>query len=122
MHNHETSKSMEIEECKNTEPAKFNGTVTLSKTTDRNKQIEAGKIWSEVLRKSPTRIVEASSSNNKQSWADEVEEEEELMKSKRSIWDDFNISKLANAGYKLDYVAPSKSGAQQVMEIGLDDI
>ncbi|KAH0706234.1 hypothetical protein KY285_010732 [Solanum tuberosum] len=60
------------------------------------------------------------SSNNKKSWADEVEDEANALVKKKSIWDDFYIAKLANAGYKLEYVTPTKKG--EIVEIEMEDI
>lgn len=44
------------------------------------------------------------------------------MNKKKSIWDNFNILKMANAGYKLEYVAPSQVGDKQIVELGIEDI
>ncbi|KAH0735031.1 hypothetical protein KY285_010738 [Solanum tuberosum] len=60
------------------------------------------------------------SGNNKKSWADEVEDEANELGKKKSIWDDFDIAKLANAGYKLEYVTRTKKG--EIVEIEMEDI
>ncbi|KAM3383419.1 hypothetical protein P3S68_008994 [Capsicum galapagoense] len=55
------------------------------------------------------------------SWADEVEKEEETER-KASIWDNFDISEVSNAGFKLEFVYPLKAGGDKVCEIDVDDI
>ncbi|KAG5571797.1 hypothetical protein H5410_061563 [Solanum commersonii] len=60
------------------------------------------------------------STNSKKSWADEVEDEANALGKKKSIWDDFDIAKLANAGHKLEYVTPTKKG--EIVEIEMEDI
>ncbi|KAH0709164.1 hypothetical protein KY284_010591 [Solanum tuberosum] len=60
------------------------------------------------------------SGNSKKSWADEVEDEANELGKKKSIWDDFDIAKLANVGYKLEYVTPKKKG--EIVEIEMEDI
>ncbi|XP_059293844.1 uncharacterized protein LOC132046996 isoform X2 [Lycium ferocissimum] len=42
-------------------------------------------------------------SSRRLSWADEVEAE---LETRPSVWDNFSITKISNAGFKLDYVAP----------------
>ncbi|KAF3613446.1 hypothetical protein FXO38_36240 [Capsicum annuum] len=39
-----------------------------------------------------------------------------------SSWDDFNISKLMNVGFKLEYVNPKCCGDKLIGDINLDDI
>uniref|UniRef100_A0A0V0GRI8 Putative ovule protein n=1 Tax=Solanum chacoense TaxID=4108 RepID=A0A0V0GRI8_SOLCH len=39
-----------------------------------------------------------------------------------SIWDNFDIEKVVNAGFKLEYVAPSNTGKSVYVEIELNDI
>ncbi|MCD7451690.1 hypothetical protein HAX54_013073 [Datura stramonium] len=41
--------------------------------------------------------------------ADEVERSAEKEK-KRSVWDNFDIRKISNVGFKLDYMTPDKCG------------
>lgn len=41
---------------------------------------------------------------------------------KASIWDNFDISKISNAGFKLEYVNPETHGESLIGEIVLDDI
>ncbi|KAH0709166.1 hypothetical protein KY284_010593 [Solanum tuberosum] len=59
------------------------------------------------------------SSKSKKSWADKVEDEANPLGKKKSIWDDFDIVKLANVGYKLEYVTPTKKG--KLVEIEMED-
>lgn len=49
-----------------------------------------------------------------------MEEEANTLGKKKSIWDDFDIAKLANGGYKLEYVTPAKKG--EIVEIKIEDI
>lgn len=39
-----------------------------------------------------------------------------------SIWDKFDISKISNAGIKLEYVSPKKDGDSMIGKIGIEDI
>ncbi|KAH0723425.1 hypothetical protein KY285_005978 [Solanum tuberosum] len=98
-----------------------NGTVIGTKEQVRKKQAQAMGIWTEIMQSSKGGS-QVESSSGKQSWADEVEEEVASKGRQKSIWDDFDIAKLSNAGYKLEYVAPSKDGEEQLVEIELDDI
>ncbi|KAG5621777.1 hypothetical protein H5410_006995 [Solanum commersonii] len=94
-----------------------NGTVPCNQEILKQQQAKAVGIWNEITSRGG---VESSSS--KQSWADEVEEEATAQGKKKSIWDEFDIAKLSNARYKLEYVAPAKQGEKQVVEIELEDI
>lgn len=38
------------------------------------------------------------------------------------VWDNFDIGKITNVGFKFDYVAPMKKGEVVVCQIELDDI
>lgn len=53
------------------------------------------------------------------SWDFQVEAEIPI--SKASIWDKFDISKVLNAGFKLDYVAPEMQGETPITVIELGD-
>ncbi|PHU03296.1 hypothetical protein BC332_28547 [Capsicum chinense] len=66
-----------------------------------------------------------------QSWVDEVENEannsrdgtgRNITAPKASIWDKFDINKLNNSGYKLDYVKPIRTWEMVLVEIKEDDI
>ncbi|XP_019237195.1 PREDICTED: uncharacterized protein LOC109217410 [Nicotiana attenuata] len=59
--------------------------------------------------------------SGRKSWADEVEEVTEKQRKKSSVWDNFDIAKISNAGYKLEYVQPRKIGENQIIEIEVDD-
>lgn len=54
------------------------------------------------------------------SWVDEVEDEANEPSKKKSVWDDFDITKLVNLEYKLEYVTPTKNG--EIAEIKIEDI
>lgn len=56
-----------------------------------------------------------------QSWAEEVEESTEL-NWKGSVWDNFDLTKLAKAGFKLEFVTPEKKGESSICDIYIDDI
>lgn len=50
-----------------------------------------------------------------------VEEEERTVpKKKQSIWDNFDISKVSNAGFKLEYVAPTLPADSTIVDIELE--
>ncbi|KAG5624322.1 hypothetical protein H5410_009540 [Solanum commersonii] len=99
--------------------AQFNGTMLCNKEAKRKQRDQATTIWDGVIQTieygSPV-----ESSNSKKSWADRVEEEANTLGKKKSIWDDFDIAKLANGGYKLEYVTPTKKG--EIVEIKIEDI
>ncbi|KAM3266715.1 hypothetical protein P3L10_003710 [Capsicum annuum] len=40
----------------------------------------------------------------------------------KSIWDNFDIGKVVNVGFKLEYVALTKQGNALFIEIGIEDI
>ncbi|KAH0646257.1 hypothetical protein KY290_034885 [Solanum tuberosum] len=90
-------------------PEETNGTVIATKEQVRQKQAQAMGIWTENIQSSRGGS-QVESSSSKPSWANEVEEEFGSQGRQKSIWDDFDIAKLLNAGYKLEYVAPSKDG------------
>lgn len=95
------------------------GIVPYSKETVRQQQKQVEAIWDEIIRISGAGSP-VESSNSKNSWADEVEEEATSKGRKKSIWDDFDITKLSNAGYKLEYIDLAKKG--DIVEIELEDI
>ncbi|KAM3308578.1 hypothetical protein P3S67_010322 [Capsicum chacoense] len=66
-------------------------------------------------------ITKTKTDARRSSWADEVEKEEET-ECKASIWVNFDISKVSNAGFKLEFVSPLKAGEDKVCEIDVDDI
>ncbi|KAH0748716.1 hypothetical protein KY290_027948 [Solanum tuberosum] len=92
-----------------------NGTVPCNQETLKQQQAKVLEFWNEIVQTSwGGSQVESSSSN--QFWADEVEEEVASQGKKKLIWNEFDIAKLTNAGYKLEYVPPSKKGEKQVVE------
>ncbi|XP_009790024.1 uncharacterized protein LOC142170687 [Nicotiana tabacum] len=98
--------------ARKTQPSpKTNETVTLNRETEKSQ-----RIWSEVLQASPSEDQAAPTSSGKKSWADEVEEEMETQKKQGSIWDDFDIAKISNAGYKLEYVEPKTHVSLQLFQ------
>ncbi|KAF3681641.1 hypothetical protein FXO37_02819 [Capsicum annuum] len=65
--------------------------------------------WEEAIKETP------------KSWADEVEEATDLT-NRESVWDNFDLSKLAKAWFKLEFVAPAKQGDSKFCEIEVEDI
>ncbi|KAG5609947.1 hypothetical protein H5410_021228 [Solanum commersonii] len=65
------------------------------------------KLWEEISPPQPSRKLSPSGSGTK-SWAEEIEEEQMQRPKEKSMWDTFDIAKLSNDGFKLDYVAPEK--------------
>ncbi|KAF3667116.1 hypothetical protein FXO37_10170 [Capsicum annuum] len=61
------------------------------------------------------------SGNSRRSWADEVEAEDELVR-KPSIWEKFDITKLSNAEFKLEYIEPTIHGTTPICSIDMGDI
>lgn len=59
-------------------------------------------------------------STGKKSWVNIIEKE--MSKKKGSVQDNFDIEKVVNEGFKLDYVAPTMQGGSIINEIELDDI
>ena len=75
----------------------------------KQQQAKAVETWTEIIQ-TPRRGSQGESSSSKQTWADEVEDEVVSQGKKKSMWDEFDIANLSNAGYKLEYVARSKQG------------
>ncbi|KAK4729493.1 hypothetical protein R3W88_022481 [Solanum pinnatisectum] len=86
-----------------------NGIVPCKGDLVREHQKLAEASWKEITLSNSDRSP-MDSRSSKQSLADEVEEEDELLGKPKSIWDNFDIAKLSNARYKLDYVTPTKKG------------
>lgn len=62
-------------------------------------------------------IVDTPPSLSSHSWADEVKAMESQRNAKdtspirnASVWDNFDISKISNAGFKLEFISPVKVG------------
>ncbi|KAH0696218.1 hypothetical protein KY290_013576 [Solanum tuberosum] len=82
---------------------------------DKGQSKVAQEQWNEML-KSP-------STSGTKSWADVVEEEvKSIPVRKVSIWDDFDISKVSNTGFKLEYVEPTSYDSSAIVDIDLEDI
>lgn len=73
-----------------------------------NQQVEEQSIWEDITVKSTNRGKQISPTTSKKSWTDEVEKTKDVAEKKSSIWDNFDIDKVINAGFKLEYVAPSR--------------
>lgn len=78
----------------------------LRKFEKENRDI-AQKLWAKISPPQPSRKLSPSGSGTK-SWAEEIEEEQMQRPKEKSMWDTFDIAKLSNDGFKLDYVAPEK--------------
>ncbi|XP_060183323.1 uncharacterized protein LOC132613322 [Lycium barbarum] len=79
------------------------------------------KVGSQTIMQEWEEAMQMSNNTGRQSWADEVDAAVE-MRGKGSIWDNFDISKISNAGFKLDFVSPLKEGESHVCEIEIEDI
>lgn len=99
----------------------FNETVPYVKEAAKQQQNQAMAIRNKVDETSNDGSHQKLSSSKK-SWAKEVEQENGPKEKTKSIWDEFDIAKLSNAGCKLEYVTPSKQGGNQIMEIEFQDI
>lgn len=66
-------------------------------------------------------VIEAMISKSRMSWADEVEAADELTK-KASIWENFDITKITNVVFKLEFVSPAIHGNSPICEIDIEDI
>ncbi|KAK6791362.1 hypothetical protein RDI58_010443 [Solanum bulbocastanum] len=69
----------------------------------------------------PNEAAEGIKQHNKQSWADEVEAMQEVQR-RPSVWETFDINKVSNAGFQLEFVAPEIQGKSVECEIGIEDI
>lgn len=79
--------------------------------TTRSKRTKAIQEWEEAT------LHTVSS----QSCADEVQKSLKLSR-KGSGWDNFDLIKIAKAGFKLKFVAPEKRGESSICEIDIEDI
>ncbi|MCD9642496.1 hypothetical protein HAX54_029335 [Datura stramonium] len=59
--------------------------------------------------------------NSKSSWENEVERVH-IAQKKASVWDNFDTTKMNNAGFKLEFVEPAKYGESSICAIVLEDI
>lgn len=55
------------------------------------------------------------------SWAEEAKAMEEEEK-KKFVWDNFDIGKISNAGFKLEFISPKVHGDATMCEIEIEDI
>ncbi|KAH0675380.1 hypothetical protein KY285_023181 [Solanum tuberosum] len=86
------------------------GRKTIERGLVKEMQRVAKQIWEEI-EEAQQRLDQAdSASSGKKSWADQLEKENETVKVRNSVWDNFDITKVSNAGYKLEYVAPLLDG------------
>ncbi|XP_070025730.1 uncharacterized protein [Nicotiana sylvestris] len=99
-----------------------NGTVTGKLGNEKQKEIEAIQVWEEVQEASTSSNSMVHARDGRKSWADEVEEMNETHGKKSSVWDNFDITKISNVGYKLEYVQPKTTGELNFVEIELEDI
>ncbi|MCD7467480.1 hypothetical protein HAX54_004934 [Datura stramonium] len=110
----EDQKNNELAEVRNTEEEHIAGNRTI---TPQSNATVTGNIKEVSSNQKP----EAMARARRLSWAEKVEADPDLEK-KTSIWDNFDISKVSNAGFKLDFVAPDKHGEIPICEIALEDI
>ncbi|KAF3645867.1 hypothetical protein FXO38_19434 [Capsicum annuum] len=80
-------------------------------------QVLVQKQWSTTV--AP---VQSTLGKGTKSCANEVEEKTMQSETAHSIWDRFEISKVWNAGFKLDYVSPMKQGEKTIIDIDFEDI
>lgn len=99
-----------------------NETVLNNANGEKSKLKQAMNLWNKVIQNPRSEGKVNSLSNGRKSWAGEVYEELGQQGKKSSIWDEFDIAKLSNAGFKLEYVSPKVQGESQVGAIELEDI
>ncbi|KAG5604639.1 hypothetical protein H5410_026131, partial [Solanum commersonii] len=63
-----------------------------------------------------------SSSSGGRSWTDEVDDESVKPVHQSSIWDNFDIAKISNVRFKLEYVEPIMHGESPAIEIESEDM
>lgn len=102
-------------------PRGGNETVTLTIEEEKIQSLKAVKQWNEIMQGSSSEGRNESTSKGRKSWADQVEEEESIEK-KTSVWDNFDITKISNAGFKLEYVSSIVQGDSNIVELELEDI
>lgn len=86
---------------------------------DKQQEQQANRLWKEVI---GTPMSKGNTDRGTKSWAYLVDEEQEVPEGKNLVWDNFDITKVSNAGFKLEYVPPSKHGEANIVEIEPDDI
>lgn len=98
------------EEINGTVMAATNGTVKVPKPKT------AVHEWEEGIQVPNSIARQQLNSTGRKSWADEVKAVTEI-RAKPSIWENFDITRRANVGFKLEYVNPSKNGETVLCEM-----
>ncbi|XP_060202744.1 uncharacterized protein LOC132631162 [Lycium barbarum] len=83
---------------------------------------QAVQQWNDAMQTSVNSEIKSPNDSGKKSWADVVEEEVVSPVKRSSIWDNFDITNVTNAGYKLEYIAPDMEGESPMTEINSNDI
>ncbi|XP_070006789.1 uncharacterized protein [Nicotiana sylvestris] len=97
-----------------------NAIVIPIRESKKANKLKAIPQWNEVVQSGNKK--QSPSSSGTKSWADQVEEELEQPTKQSSIWENFDISKLSNTRFKLEYVAPTVQGESSIVDIELEDI
>lgn len=94
-----------------------NQRATTASVTDLTAGAQAQ--WAAMKEKIDLIVSKSPTSSAKKSWADVVEEEANATThvKKHSIWDEFDISKISNVGFKLEYVAPTMLVAPPLLKL-----
>lgn len=105
---------------------KFDVVVNQSPRGKENTQLEEQLTEEETeshvkMQEEWVKMVQSPTSSRKLSWAEVVEAAEETV-AKRPIWDNFDIGKISNAGFKLGYIAPETHGKSSVCAIDVEDM
>lgn len=87
--------------------AAMEATTKVDKNQIKEKQVEAQQQWLDVtLDRCGTPIANPKSSSHK-SWVDIVEGKETEPVKKGSVWDNFDVTKVVNVGFKLNFIEPT---------------
>lgn len=87
--------------------------------------------WTDLIQESSSQNSTQNSSQYSARWADELDSTNPIVNPAShppiqvpppSIWDKFNVNKMRNAGFKLDYVAPAIHNGQEIGYIENEDI
>ncbi|KAH0743129.1 hypothetical protein KY290_031122 [Solanum tuberosum] len=92
-----------------------------AKYVEKENRVIAQKHWEEITQPQPLNLGSPSGSGSI-AWVDEMEEVMVQKPKARTVWDTFDISKLAKVGFKLDYVVLEKHGEGSIIGIDLEDI
>ncbi|XP_009796054.1 uncharacterized protein [Nicotiana sylvestris] len=93
----------------NSNATSTNVTLVNNVKGEETEQAQAMNVWNEAILNPRNEGQSKSPGNGRKSWADEVEKELGIEK-RTSIWEEFDIAKLSNAGFKLEYVQPKLYG------------